>query len=139
MVINATFNNISGISWWSVLLVEKTGENHRLVASHWQSFITYCCIEYTSAWTRFKHTTLVVIGTDYTGSCMITYMWTFRREQNSPAFEGPFRPSRQLSKSSGREKNQVQTNFDLHFAINISGNSPFGTPALKKNAERYEW
>jgi hypothetical protein len=42
MVINATFNNISGISWWSVLLVEKTGENHRLVASHWQSFITYC-------------------------------------------------------------------------------------------------
>ena len=26
----------------------------------------------------------------------------------------------------------------LHFAINISGNSPFGTPALMKNAERYE-
>jgi hypothetical protein len=23
--------------------------------------------------------------------------------------------------------------------INISGNSPFGTPALMKNAERYEW
>jgi hypothetical protein len=30
-------------------------------------------------------------------------------------------------------------NLDLHFAINISGNSPFGTPALMKNAERYEW
>ena len=32
MVFNATFNNISAISWWSVLLVEKTvvpGENHR--------------------------------------------------------------------------------------------------------------
>jgi hypothetical protein len=32
MVINATFNNISVISWWSVLLVEKTrgpGENHQ--------------------------------------------------------------------------------------------------------------
>jgi hypothetical protein len=26
-----------------------------------------------------------------------------------------------------------------HFAINISGNSPFGTPALMKNAERYEY
>ena len=26
-----------------------------------------------------------------------------------------------------------------NFAINISGNSPFGTPALTKNAERYEW
>jgi hypothetical protein len=24
-VCNATFNNISAISWWSVLLVEKTG------------------------------------------------------------------------------------------------------------------
>jgi hypothetical protein len=38
MVFNATFNNISVISWWSVLLVEKTGvsgENHRSVASHW--------------------------------------------------------------------------------------------------------
>jgi len=25
MVFNATFNNISDISWWSVLLVEETG------------------------------------------------------------------------------------------------------------------
>jgi hypothetical protein len=40
MVLNATFNNISVISWQSVLLAEKTGvfrENHRPVASHWQS------------------------------------------------------------------------------------------------------
>jgi hypothetical protein len=31
MVFNATFNNISVISWWSVILVEETGvpgENH---------------------------------------------------------------------------------------------------------------
>jgi hypothetical protein len=37
MVFNATFNNISVISWWSVLLVEETrvpGQNHRPVASH---------------------------------------------------------------------------------------------------------
>ena len=27
MVFNATFNNISAISWQSVLLVEQTGEN----------------------------------------------------------------------------------------------------------------
>jgi hypothetical protein len=67
------------------------------------------------------------------------YMWTFQPEHFSPNFEGPFRPSRQLSKSSACEKNQVQTNLDLHFAINISGNSPFGTPALTKNAEGYEW
>jgi hypothetical protein len=37
MVFNATFDNISVISWQSVLLVEETGvpgENHRLLASH---------------------------------------------------------------------------------------------------------
>jgi hypothetical protein len=40
MVFNATFNSISIISWWSVLLVEETGvpgENHRPVTSHWQT------------------------------------------------------------------------------------------------------
>ena len=30
MVINATFNNISAISWRSILLMEETGENHDL-------------------------------------------------------------------------------------------------------------
>ena len=37
MVLNATFNNISVISWRSVLLMEETGgpgENHRPAASH---------------------------------------------------------------------------------------------------------
>jgi len=41
MVSNATFNNISVISWRSVSLVEETGvtwENHRHIASHWQAF-----------------------------------------------------------------------------------------------------
>ena len=41
MVFNATFNNISVISWRSVLLVEETrgpGENHRPVTSHWQTW-----------------------------------------------------------------------------------------------------
>jgi hypothetical protein len=33
MVFNTTFNNISVISWWSVLLVKETGENHWPVAS----------------------------------------------------------------------------------------------------------
>jgi hypothetical protein len=40
MVLNTTFNNISVILWWSVLLVEETGvtvENHWPVASHWQT------------------------------------------------------------------------------------------------------
>ena len=34
MVFNVTFNNISCISWRSVLLVEETGESHRPIASH---------------------------------------------------------------------------------------------------------
>jgi hypothetical protein len=36
-VFNAAFNNISVILWRSILLVEETGENHRLVTSHWQT------------------------------------------------------------------------------------------------------
>jgi hypothetical protein len=41
MVFNATFNNISVISWRSVLLVGETrvlGENHRPVSGHWQTW-----------------------------------------------------------------------------------------------------
>jgi hypothetical protein len=34
MVFNTTFNNISVISWRSVLLVEETGENYRLDKSY---------------------------------------------------------------------------------------------------------
>jgi len=40
-VLNATFNNISVISWQSILLVEETGvprENHWLVSSKWQTW-----------------------------------------------------------------------------------------------------
>jgi hypothetical protein len=44
MVFNATFNNISAISWRSILMVEETGvpgENHRPVKSHWQTLSFY--------------------------------------------------------------------------------------------------
>jgi len=40
MVFNATFNNISAISWRSVLLVEKTGDSgENQVASHRQTLL----------------------------------------------------------------------------------------------------
>jgi len=42
MVFSTTFNNISVISWWSVLLVDETevpGDNLWAVASHWQTFL----------------------------------------------------------------------------------------------------
>ena len=44
MVFNATFSNILVISLMSVLMVEETGvsgENHRPVASHWQTLSHY--------------------------------------------------------------------------------------------------
>ena len=47
VVFDATFNNISVVSWRSVLLVDETrvpGENHCSAASHWQSL----SIEYNS-------------------------------------------------------------------------------------------
>jgi hypothetical protein len=37
LVLNATFNTISVISWRSVILVEETEESHLPVASHWQT------------------------------------------------------------------------------------------------------
>ena len=86
MVFNATFNNISFISWWSVLLVEETrvpGENHWPVATEDPEKTTdllqvsdklYHIMLYTSPWSRFEHTTSVVIGTDCIGSCT-SYVW----------------------------------------------------------------
>jgi hypothetical protein len=70
MVFNATFNNISVISWWSVLLVEEIGvpvENHRPVASHWQ-ILSHNVVSSTPRLNGFELATVVVIGTDYIGS-----------------------------------------------------------------------
>jgi len=61
MVCNATFNNISVISWRSVLLVEETGvhgENHRPVASHsqilnYQCFVSLYSQKFHLTWKSF--------------------------------------------------------------------------------------
>jgi len=48
MVLNTTFNNISIISWRSVLLVEETGvpeENHRPVAKPLLLFISTLALD----------------------------------------------------------------------------------------------
>jgi hypothetical protein len=76
MVFNATFNNISVIAWWSVLLVEETrgpGENHWPVASHWQTLSHKNVMLYTLSRSRFELTTSVVIDTDCIGSCKSNY------------------------------------------------------------------
>ena len=73
IVLNATFNNISAISWRSVLLVEETRVpevNHRRTASQWH--IT-CCIKYASLWAGFELTPFVVICTELKGRCKFNY------------------------------------------------------------------
>jgi hypothetical protein len=62
--------SVSAISLRSGLLVEETGgseQNHRTAASHWY------CIKYTSPWSGFELTTLVVIGSDCIGSYKSNY------------------------------------------------------------------
>jgi hypothetical protein len=56
MVFNPTFNNISVISWLSVLLVEETGvpgENHRNATSHWQT-LSYIVVSSTPRLSRIR-------------------------------------------------------------------------------------
>ena len=73
IVFNATFNNISFISWRSVFLVEETSvprENHRPAASHWQT-LSHNVVWSTPCHERVR--TLVVIGTDWIGSYKSNY------------------------------------------------------------------
>ena len=76
MGFNATFNNISAISWQSVLLVEETGvpgENHWPIANNWQT-LSHNVVSSTPYHERdFELTTLVVIGTDCTGNNKYNY------------------------------------------------------------------
>jgi hypothetical protein len=71
MVFNATFNNISVISWQSVLLVEetrvlwKTTDLSQIVGKLHHKMLYRVHL----SWAGFKLTTLVVIGSDFIGSC----------------------------------------------------------------------
>jgi hypothetical protein len=52
LVFNSTFNNISVISWQSVLLVEETGgpgQNHWPATSHWQT-LSHNVVSSTPHW-----------------------------------------------------------------------------------------
>ena len=76
MVFNATFNNISVISWWSILLVEETGvpgENHRPLASYWQTLSHTVVSSTPLPGTGFELTMLAVIGADCISSCKSNY------------------------------------------------------------------
>jgi hypothetical protein len=65
IVLNAAFNNISVISWRSVLLVEETrvpGENHRPVANHRQT-LSHNVVSSTPTMSGIRTHTFMVIGT----------------------------------------------------------------------------
>ena len=67
-VFNATGNNISIISWWSVVLMKKTGvyeENLVTCAKKLTNSITYYCIEYAALSDGFQYILLVLIAIDY--------------------------------------------------------------------------
>ena len=74
MVLSATFNNISAISWRSDLSVKETGvtgENRRPAESHWHNVVS--SFTYTSQWAGLEVTMLVVIYTDCISSCKSNY------------------------------------------------------------------
>jgi hypothetical protein len=70
MVFNATFNNISFISWQSVLLLEETRVPRE---NHWQTLSHNVVWSTPHQWVGFEYTNYVVIGTDCAGSCKSNY------------------------------------------------------------------
>jgi len=75
MVFNATFTNVSGISWWSVLLVEETGVSditQPTSRNTLTNFTTTCYIKYTLTCAGLEVTTVVVICTDFIGIHKLT-------------------------------------------------------------------
>jgi hypothetical protein len=66
MVFNATFNNISVISWWSVLLVKETRiqmYQEKICCKSLKNFITQCCIVWIQEYTG--HETILHIHNVY--------------------------------------------------------------------------
>jgi hypothetical protein len=73
MVFNVTFNNISVISWRSVLLVEKTRSTQIKSPTCSMLLTNFIIYNIVSKAPRSNSQLIVVIGTDCTGSCKSNY------------------------------------------------------------------
>jgi hypothetical protein len=74
MMFNATFNDISVISWWLVLLMEETGVPEKTTDLSQVTDKLYPMMLYTSPCSGFELTTSAMIGTACIGSCMFIYV-----------------------------------------------------------------
>jgi hypothetical protein len=124
MALHATFNNISIISWWSVLLVEETrvpGENHRPAASHWQT-LSHNVASITPSHERDSNSQhLVVICTDCIGSCKSKH-----HTITTTTAPGTFGNQSFTISISMEENDSVYKNFEILVAwTSDNSNSPF--------------
>jgi hypothetical protein len=74
-LITKSFNNISAISWWSVLLVEETRvprENHPPATSHWQTLL-HNVVSSTPRHELDSNWQCEWIGTESIDSCISKY------------------------------------------------------------------
>ena len=114
MVFNATFNNISVISWWSVLLVEETGvpgENHQPVASHRQT-LSHNIVSSTPCLNGIR---IHNISGDRHGLCRQLFIQLrYNHDQDDPDSESISLCSFSLTWHASRRNNKYQF-FNLRF------------------------
>jgi hypothetical protein len=131
MVFNATFDNI----WWWALLVEKTGENHRPVASHRQTLSH-----------NVVHLALIEIRThNITREVYVIWMWIewYRKYQPAePEYEVCWRVSESQSSYSVEQADmfpyQSYSHSDDMFII-LKSNINTDTSIFVFSLEKITW
>ena len=80
VVFNVTFNNISDISWWSVLLMEETEKTTDLLQVTDKLYLIMLYRVHLN-WTGFELTTSVMIGTD----CICSFNLPHDHDNDGPS------------------------------------------------------